>query len=99
MPRGAETLSFTSPSGAKEICVVPKHLPGADYRGKEGEKDRKSERELCSYNLYLSGPTTTDHGVATCPKVSSTSAAIEFQEIVEAGSKSTLESTASCGRT
>jgi hypothetical protein len=99
VPRGLETLSFTSPSGAKEICVVPKHLAGADYNGKEGEKDRQSERELCSYNLYLPGPTTTDHGVAACPKVSSTSAAIEFQEIVEPGSKSTLELAASCGRT
>ncbi len=99
LPRGLETLSYSSPSGAKEICVVPKHLAGADYRGKEGAKDRESERELCAHNLYLPGPTTADRGVAACPKVSSTSAAIEFQEIVEPGSKAKLESAASCGRT
>jgi hypothetical protein len=99
VPRGLETLTSTSPSGAKEICVVPKHLAGADYRGKEGAKDRESERELCSHNLYLPGPTTADRGVAACPKVSSTSAAIEFQEIVEPGSKTKLELAASCGRT
>lgn len=96
--RGVETKTFDSPSGP-EICVIPKHLAGTKYRGKDGARDLESEQELCSYNLNKAGPTSQDGGVAACPKVNSTSTAIEFQEIVKAGTKADLETAAKCGFT
>jgi len=96
--RGIEIKTFSSPSGS-EICVIPKHLAGAKYRGKDDAKDREAEQELCSYDLNKSGPTVQDKGVAACPKVNNTSTAIEFQEIVKGGTKAELESPAKCGFT
>jgi len=99
MARGDETLRYQSPSGATELCFVPKHLPGFEYRGKEGSKDREAERELCALDLYKEGPTKLNGGVAACPKVTSTSAAIEFQELETEGTKKQLESVEMCGYT
>src|SRR5262245_19979512 len=82
VPRGDDLITISTPlRGPDEICGVPKHLPGADYRCKDGANDRENERELCTYSPHQAGPTARNGGVATCPKVSSTSAAIEFQEI------------------
>ncbi|MEO5668876.1 MAG: hypothetical protein ABIR96_12520 [Bdellovibrionota bacterium] len=96
--RGDETQSFPVAGAPAEICVVPKHLPGAEYRGKDGAKDRDRERQLCSYDLHKDGPTSETHGVGACPKISSTSASIEFQELVAANTKESIESIEKCGR-
>lgn len=59
--RGPE-IAFTSPNGAKELCVALDPMPGGQYT----EPDRAKEAEFCSVDFYGS-----TH--ALCPKVFSTS--------------------------
>lgn len=79
--RGESTVTFKVPGGRPdEICVVPKHLPFAKYRGKRGAKDIADEKRLASYDFYKAG--AAESGVvATVPKRTSTSAAVEVFEI------------------
>src|SRR4029453_3396286 len=79
--RGTTTIMFQVPGGRPhEICVVPKHLPFADYRGKEGAKDIADENRLASYDFHKAGP--AESGViAIVPKRTSTSAAVDVYEI------------------
>ena len=79
--RGVETVAFKVPGGKPdEICVLPKHLPFAKYRGKNGEKDVADEKKLASYDFHKTG--TAESGViAICPKRKSTSAAVDVYEI------------------
>jgi len=45
--RGTKIVTFQVPGGRPdEICVMPKHLPFADYRGKDGAKDIADETTL-----------------------------------------------------
>src|SRR5215210_7714079 len=92
--RGSATITFKVPGERPdEICVVPKHLPFAKYRGKDGEKDIADEKRLASYDFYKSGP--ADSGVvAIIPKRTSTSAAVEVFEI-PAGTNKPENTTAS----
>lgn len=79
--RGTKTITFQVPGGRPdEICVVPKHLPFADYRGKDGEKDNADENQLASYDFNKAGP--AESGViAIVPKRTSTSAAVDVYQI------------------
>jgi peptidoglycan hydrolase-like protein with peptidoglycan-binding domain len=79
--RGTKTIKFQVPGGRPdEICVVPKHLPFADYRGKDGAKDIADENQLASYDFNKAGP--ADSGViAIVPKRTSTSAAVDVYQI------------------
>lgn len=93
-PRGMSTSRFSVPGkSAQEICIVPKHLPFAEYR----KSDEKKERELCSYNFYESSGTTDSSGAAVvCPKMSSTSAAVLLYKIPDGHTKSELQSASKC---
>ncbi len=79
--RGQSTVTFPVPGGGPdEICVLPKHLPFAKYRGKDGAKDLADEKKLASYDFYKAG--SADSGaIATIPKRTSTSAAVDIYEI------------------
>ena len=79
--RGTNTTTFQVPGGRPdEICVVPKHLPFADYRGKDGAKDIADENQLASYDFNKAGP--AESGViAIVPKRTSTSAAVDVYQI------------------
>jgi hypothetical protein len=79
--RGANKITFQVPGGRPdEICVVPKHLPFADYRGKDGAKDIADENQLATYDFNKAGP--AESGViAIVPKRTSTSAAVDVYQI------------------
>jgi hypothetical protein len=79
--RGTNTITFQVPGGRPdEICVVPKHLPFADYRGKDGAKDVADENQLAGYDFNKAGP--AESGViAIVPKRTSTSAAVDVYQI------------------
>ena len=79
--RGVNTVTFEVPNGRPdEICVIPRHLPFAKYRGKDGGKDATDEKKLAGYDVYKSG--AAESGViAICPKRRSTSAAVDVYEI------------------
>ena len=79
--RGVKTLAYKVPGNRPdEICVVPRRLPFGNYRGKAGAKDLADEQRLAGYDFYKSGP--AESGViATLPKRSSTSAAVQVFEI------------------
>ena len=79
--RGIDRKIFKVPDGRPdELCVVPKHLPFADYRGKKGEKDIADEKRLASYDFYKTGPAESGV-VAIVPKRTSTSAAVDVYEL------------------
>jgi len=92
--RGTKIVTFQVPGGRPdEICVMPKHLPFADYRGKDGAKDIADETTLASYDFYKTGP--AESGViAIVPKRTSTSAAVDVYEL-PAGTTRPTEITAS----
>ncbi len=94
--RGDTTINFPVPGGhADEICVIPKHLPFANYRGKNGAKDIADEKRLGSYDFYKSG--AAEAGVvAPLPKRTSTSAAVDLYEL-PAGTSRPQDLTASYG--
>lgn len=81
--RGRSSIHFPSPTtGAPdELCVLPKHLPGGDYK----KDDDKSETELCSYSYYGTRPREANAPmveVAICPKLSSTNPGTDVQELL-----------------
>lgn len=66
-PRGEEIISHEVGAGrAPEVCIIPKHLPGADY----GRKDLETERELCGYAIGIN--------IAACGKLNSTNPGVDF---------------------
>lgn len=92
--RGVSTISFASPTAGTpdEICVMPKHLSMADYKG----GDEKSEKELCSYVFYGSGPRQADAPkteVAICPKLSSTNPGTDVMELLPNKTREETEAT------
>jgi hypothetical protein len=93
-PRGLSTSTFSVPGkSAEEICIVPRHIPFADYR----KSDDRKERELCKYNFYeVSGTTDSSGAVVVCPKMRSTSAAVLLYRIPEGHTKSELQSSSKC---
>jgi hypothetical protein len=81
--RGRGTISFapTAAGAPDEVCVLPKHLSMADYKG----GDEKMENELCSYVFYGTGPRDTaapKKDVAICPKLSSTNPGTDVHELL-----------------
>src|SRR5437660_5345008 len=79
--RGTKTITFQVPDGRPdEICVIPKHLPFADYRGKDGAKDIADENQLASYDFNKAGPAQSGV-IAIVPKPTSTSAAVDVYPI------------------
>jgi hypothetical protein len=81
--RGMERRTFKVPGGMPdEICIVPKHLAFAKYRGKDGEKDTADEEQLAGYDFYKTGPAESGV-VAIVPKRTSTSAAVDVYELAK----------------
>ena len=79
--RGILTVRFEVPGDRPdEICVIPRHLPFAHYRGKNGTKDRADERRLASYDFYKAG-TAESGAIGISPKRTSTSAAVLVYEL------------------
>ncbi|MEO1844816.1 MAG: hypothetical protein ABGZ37_11125 [Akkermansiaceae bacterium] len=79
--RGILTVRFeVSGDRPDEICVIPRHLPFAHYRGKNGTKDRADERRLASYDFYKAG-TAESGALGISPKRPSTSAAVLVYEL------------------
>ena len=76
----------------EEICVVPNHLPFAAYR----DSDATEENALAGYNFYGDGTTDRDGTVAICPKLKSTSAAVEIYEVKSGTPKPSMETAAYC---
>ena len=79
--RGILTVRFEVPGDRPdEICVIPRHLSFAHYRGKDGTKDRADERRLASYDFYKAG-TAESGAIGISPKRTSTSAAVLVYEL------------------
>src|ERR1041385_4073066 len=79
--RGTNTITFQVPGGRPgEICVVPKHLPFADDRCREGANDIADENPLASNAFNKAGPAETGV-IAIVPKRTSTSAAVDVYQI------------------
>lgn len=66
--RGVQTATYAAPDGTKEICVVPQHLAGGDY--KKGDAD--DEKELCGYDFY--------NNVKISPKTVSTNPGTDIED-------------------
>src|ERR1041384_5820707 len=79
--RGTNTITFQVSGGRPdELSVIPKHLPFADYRGKDGAKDIGDENQWATYDFNKAGP--AESGViAIVPKRTSTSAAVDVYHI------------------
>ena len=58
--RGEKIVELPAAGRSAEICVIPKHFPGALY----SDKDLKAETQLCSIDEYTN--------TAVCPKTNST---------------------------
>ena len=85
--RGLLTVRFEVPGNRPdEICVIPRHLPFAHYRGKNGAKDRADERRLASYDFYKAG-TAESGAIGISPKRTSTSAAVRVYELPDGTSR------------
>lgn len=79
--RGTATVTFNVPGDRPdEICVIPRHLPFAHYRGPNGAKDRADEKRLASYDFYKAG-TAEAGAIGISPKRTRTSAAVEVYEL------------------
>src|ERR1043166_1203327 len=95
--RGVAKITFKVPGSGRpdELCVLPKHLPFAKYRGKDGEKDIADEKRLASYDFYKSGP--ADSGVvAIIPKRTRTSAAVDVFELPTGTTRPDTETASYC---
>lgn len=87
--RGEKNIYFSSPSGVKEVCVVPLHYQDADYK----KKDLKKEQELCSYSFYpLSSADQADKKelVALSAKLNSTNPGINIFSIPEGSTQDSV---------
>lgn len=65
-----EMVTYTSPTGVEESCVLATRIPEGDY----SEADEEIERAYCSIDFYVST-------VALCPKIWSTSPGMIVHDI------------------
>lgn len=91
-PRGRQTIHFASPTAGvqDEICVLPNHAPGGDYK----KDDEEAEAELCSFSFYGAGPREAGvpkQDVAICPKLSSTNPGTDVHELLPGRSREQTE--------
>jgi hypothetical protein len=92
-PRGIQIVHFKVPgTRPDEICVIPIHLPFAGYT----DKDAAEEKLLATYNFHGTGNTGQDGTVAVCPKLKSTSAAVELYEVPAGAAKPAIETPSYC---
>ncbi|AGH95328.1 hypothetical protein [Pseudobdellovibrio exovorus] len=90
IPRGEKTVSFRSPRGQNEICVIPKHYPGIQYKN----RSLKKEQEFCSYSFYDVNGSEAAAGMnplAICAKTNSTNPAVNLFEVRAGQSKRSVE--------
>lgn len=89
--RGRAVRTFPVQAGRPdEVCVLPKRMPGADYK----KDDTKDEEELCSFKL--SGAAPREEGaaakdVAVCPKLSSTNPGTDVHELLPGKTRAETE--------
>ncbi len=83
--RGESRTEFKSPNGEAEVCIIPKHFPGAEdeYPKKAGEKEAK----LCAIDFYGKSGPNQDVPTATCPKLFSTNPGLEIEQLPEGMSR------------
>jgi len=94
--RGASKVTYSVPGGGEdELCVIPKHLPFASYRRKDGAKDIADEKLLASYDFYKPG-TAESGAVAIIPKRKSTSAAVEVYTLPAGTTKPDVTNASFC---
>ena len=67
--RGEKIVELPAAGRSAEICVIPKHFPGALY----SDKDLKAETQLCSIDEYTNA--------AVCPKTNSTNPGLDFYSL------------------
>ncbi len=75
---GAERAVYTSPYGYSEVCVIPKLIAGIEV----DEKSQAKQKDLCKINFYDVAP---ESKMAMCPKIFSTSPAIEIFNFAKSG--------------
>jgi hypothetical protein len=67
--RGEKIVELPAPGRSAEVCVIPKHFPGAVY----SNNDLKAESQLCSIDEYTNA--------AVCPKTNSTNPGLDFYSL------------------
>jgi hypothetical protein len=67
--RGEKIVELPVPGRDAEVCVVPKHFPGAAY----SDDDLQAESRLCSIDEYTNA--------AVCPKTNSTNPGLDFYSL------------------
>lgn len=77
--RGERIVEIPIPRGRPEVCVIPKHYPGANY----SRTDLSTEETLCGINEYKNA--------AVCPKLNSTNPGINIASVPEGASISAIE--------
>ena len=78
-------VSFSSPAGLNEKCVIIDHVPGGVY----SKKDLEKEQKFCSLNFY-------NNSVALCPKTWSTSPGTIVNDMTGLGRSSQEVEARSC---
>src|SRR3984893_9807526 len=66
---GGKIVELPAPDRSAEVCVIPKHFPGAVY----SDNDLKAESQLCSIDEYTNA--------AVCPKTNSTNPGLDFYSL------------------
>ena len=69
LARGEKIVELPAPGRSAEVCVIPKHFPGAVY----SDNDLKAESQLCSIDEYTNA--------AVCPKTNSTNPGLDFYSL------------------
>lgn len=80
LERGERNLYFQSPGGVQEVCVIPQHYPGINYKNKDLEKEQK----LCSYSFYdlsAGDQAAGREAVAICAKTNSTNPGVDIFKV------------------
>lgn len=87
---GRKAVSFWTPSGVTEFCVIPKHFQEDGY----ADKDSKKEDKLCAVDFNGAvGDASTTPG-ALLPKDNSTNPAVDVYEVTAALSRDAIETQA-----
>jgi hypothetical protein len=79
LARGEKIIELPVPGRSAEICVIPKHFPGATY----SDKDSRAEAMLCGIDEHTNA--------AVCPKTNSTNPGLDFYSLPEGSTPQQVE--------